>query len=228
MKAARWYGQRDVRVDEVEPRDPNPNEVRIRVDYAGICATDLHEYTHGPQLISTTPHPMTGRCAPLTMGHEFTGTVVDVGRGVIHLKKGDRVVAEATLPCGECDSCKREQFVLCRQAAYLGFAWDGVFAEYCTIPARVCHKVPDTLDSVNGVLTEPLATGMHAVRRGRVQIGESVAVIGAGTIGLCSLLSALAAGASRVFVVDPIAQKRTLAIELGTDRSTSARFIAPI
>jgi len=217
MKAARWYGRRDIRIEEVSSREPGPQEVRVRVDFAGICATDLHEYTHGPQFIATKPHPLTGRCAPVTMGHEFTGSIVDVGSAVKHLRAGDRIVAEASLPCGVCSHCLKGEFILCRQAAYLGFAWDGAFADTCTLPAAVCHKVPDKLTGEDAVMIEPLASAMHAVRRGRILAGETVAIVGTGTIGLCTLLCARAAGASRVFIVERIAQKRKLALELGAE-----------
>lgn len=217
MRAARWYGRRDIRIEEVAPRTPSPNEVRVRVDYAGICATDLHEFTHGPQFIATTPHPRTGRCAPVTMGHEFTGVVAEAGRDVKHLKAGDRIVAEASLPCNECANCKRCEYILCRSAAYLGFAWDGAFADSCTLPASICHKIPDSLKSEDAVLIEPLASAMHAVRRGRLLTGETVAIVGTGTIGLSTLLCARAAGASRVFTVDRIAAKRAMAKKLGAE-----------
>jgi (R,R)-butanediol dehydrogenase/meso-butanediol dehydrogenase/diacetyl reductase len=217
MKAARWYGKRDIRIEEVAPRSPAPGEVRIRVDYAGICATDLHEYTHGPQFISTQPHLRTGQCAPVTMGHEFTGVVAEVGKGVGDLKAGDRIVAEASLPCNECEHCKQGEYILCRSAAYLGFAWDGAFADSCTVPASICHKIPDSLKSEDAVLIEPLASAMHAVRRGRLLQGETVAILGTGTIGLSTLLCARAGGASRVFTVDKIAGKRALAKKLGAE-----------
>ena len=219
MKAARWHGKRDIRIEEVAARSPAPGEVRIRVDYAGICATDLHEYTHGPQFISTQPHPRTGRCAPVTMGHEFTGVVAEVGKGVSDFKPGDRMVSEASLPCNECEHCRKGEYILCRSAAYLGFAWDGAFADSCTVPASICHRIPDNLKSEDAVLIEPLASAMHAVRRGRLLQGETVAIVGTGTIGLSTLLCARAAGASRVFTVDKVASKRALARRLGAEEA---------
>jgi (R,R)-butanediol dehydrogenase/meso-butanediol dehydrogenase/diacetyl reductase len=153
------------------------------------------------------------------MGHEFTGTVIEAGKDVKHLKAGDRVVAEASIPCGECPNCQRGEYILCRAAAYLGFAWDGAFADSCTLPASVCHKIPDDLKFEDAVLIEPLASAMHAVRRGRLLAGESVAIFGTGTIGLSTLLCARAGGASRVFTVDKIASKRVLAKKLGAEEA---------
>lgn len=180
MKAARWYGRQDVRLEDIAPCAPGPDHLQVRIQYAGICATDLHEYTHGPQFIPIAPHPLTGRCAPITMGHEFTGTIVAVGSDVRHLKPGDRIVAEASIPCRQCCYCRRREFILCRQAAYLGFAWDGAFAEFCTLPAVICHRVPDALQSADAVIIEPLASVLHAVRRGRWQPGDTAAIIGNG------------------------------------------------
>ena len=228
MKAARWHGRRDVRIEEVESRYPSAGEVRVRVDYTGICATDLHEYTHGPQFIATTAHPVSGRCAPVTMGHEFTGVVVEVGKGVENLKLQDRIVAESSVPCQSCDSCKRGHYILCRAAMYLGFAWDGSFADSCTLPAAICHKVPDNLSSEDAVMIEPLASAMHAVRRGRLLQGETVAIIGTGTIGMCTLLCARAGGASRIFAVDTIPSKRALAKKLGAEETIDPARTDPV
>ena len=228
MRAARWYGRRDVRVEDVAPRPPASGEVRIRVDCAGICATDLHEYTHGPQFISTTPHPRTGRSAPVTMGHEFTGVVDGVGPDVAGFREGDRVVSEASLPCGRCVHCLKGEYILCREPAYLGFAWDGAFADACTVPAAICHKVPAQLKSTDAVLIEPLASAMHAVRRGRVAVGHTVAIVGTGTIGLSTLLCARAAGATHVYTVDKIASKRAKALAMGADLSLDSRDGDPV
>lgn len=217
MRAARWYGRRDIRIEDVTSRPPSADEVRIRVDCAGICATDLHEYTHGPQFIPTSPHPRTGRSAPVTMGHEFTGVIDAVGKDVKDFKEGDRIVSEASLPCGHCVHCLKGEYILCREPAYLGFAWDGAFADTCTVPATICHKIPANLKSQDAVLIEPLASAMHAVRRGHVAVGNTVAIVGTGTIGLSTLLCVRAAGATHVYTVDKIATKRAKAIAMGAD-----------
>ena len=191
----------------------------MRVGCAGICATDLHEYTHGPQFIPMTPHPRTGRSAPVTMGHEFTGEIEAVGVGVKGFKEGDRIVSEASVPCGHCAHCVKGEFILCREPAYLGFAWDGAFADLCTVPADICHHVPANLKSQDAVLIEPLASAMHAVRRGQVSVGNSVAIIGTGTIGLSTLLCARAAGATQVYTFDKVASKRAKALEMGATQA---------
>jgi (R,R)-butanediol dehydrogenase / meso-butanediol dehydrogenase / diacetyl reductase len=228
MRAARWYGRKDIRLDDVAPRSPAAGEVFVRVDCAGICATDLHEYTHGPQFIPTAPHPRTGRSAPVTMGHEFTGTIEAVGSGVKGFKEGDRIVSEASLPCGRCAHCVKGEFILCREPAYLGFAWDGAFADFCTVPADICHLVPEGLKSQDAVLIEPLASAMHAVRRGHVSVGNTVAIIGTGTIGLSTLLCARAAGATHVYTFDKVGSKRQKALELGATQAWDAAEGDPV
>jgi (R,R)-butanediol dehydrogenase / meso-butanediol dehydrogenase / diacetyl reductase len=217
MRAARWYGRRDIRVEDVAARSPAAGEVRIRVDAAGICATDLHEYTHGPQFIPTQPHPRTGRKAPVTMGHEFTGVIDAVGPDVQQFREGDRIVSGASLPCGKCVHCLKGEYILCREPAYLGFAWDGAFADSCTVPATICHKIPANLKTQDAVLIEPLASAMHAVRRGHVEVGHTVAIVGTGTIGLSTLLCARAAGATHIYTIDPIATKRAKAVAMGAE-----------
>lgn len=153
------------------------------------------------------------------MGHEFTGSIEAVGPGVKGFKEGDRIVSEASLPCGRCSHCLKGEFILCREPAYLGFAWDGAFAKSCTVPADICHHVPDTLKSQDAVLIEPLASAMHAVRRGKVSVGDTVAIVGTGTIGLSTLLCARAAGATRVYTFDRVAGKRAKAMEMGATQA---------
>jgi (R,R)-butanediol dehydrogenase/meso-butanediol dehydrogenase/diacetyl reductase len=149
------------------------------------------------------------------MGHEFTGTIEAVGADVKGFKEGDRIVSEASLPCGRCAHCMKGEFILCREPAYLGFAWDGAFADSCTVPADICHLVPTGLKSQDAVLIEPLASAMHAVRRGNVSVGNTVAIVGTGTIGLSTLLCARAAGATHVYTFEKVPSKRAKALEMG-------------
>ena len=217
MKAARWHARHDIRIDEIpEPTAPGPGEVIIKVGACGICGTDLEEYTDGPLFIPVDePNPLTGRKAPLTIGHEFAGEVVEVGKGVTAFKPGDHLAPDVLLYCGDCYWCQRHQVVLCDSLAALGQMGDGGLAEYCKLPVKMAIPVPNGLSDDHAAMAEPLSVAVRAVRRGRMAPGERVAVFGGGTIGLFCLQVAKAAGAGEVFVVEPLAGRRELALQLG-------------
>ncbi|MBT9142962.1 MAG: Sorbitol dehydrogenase [Dehalococcoidia bacterium] len=204
MKAAVWYGKKDVRVEDVlEPPAPGPEEVKIKVHWCGICGSDLHEYLAGPIFIPVeSPHPLTGKTAPLILGHEFSGEVVEVGEGVTNVKIGDRVSPDACRYCGTCFMCKQNRYSVCEKSAFTGLMADGAFAEYVNVPAYTLYKLLPEISSEAGALIEPIAVGVHAIRRGHVLVGDTVAIVGTGTIGLVSLQAARAAGASKVFCLE--------------------------
>ncbi len=217
MKAAIWYARNDVRVEEVpEPGAPEPDEVILKVSACGICGTDLEEYRAGPLFIPVgAPNPLTGRQAPIILGHEFAGEVVAVGRDVTRLKVGDRVAPDVLISCGRCYWCQRHQVNLCEKMAALGLSGDGGLAEYCKAPASMCLKLPDGLPTEQAALAEPLAVAVRAARKGQIGLGARVAIFGGGTIGLFCLQVARNAGASAVYVVEPHAWRRDLARRLG-------------
>jgi (R,R)-butanediol dehydrogenase/meso-butanediol dehydrogenase/diacetyl reductase len=219
MKAAVWHAKKDVRVEDVpEPPAPGKGEVKIKVYQTGICGSDLHEYDAGPIFIPTEDlHPLTGRKAPLILGHEFSGEVVEVGEGVANVAVGDRVAPDAAQHCCECYMCKVNRYSLCEKLAFTGLMTDGSFAEYVNVPAYTCYKLLPEISNEAGALVEPLAVGIHAIRQGKVLQGDTVAVVGAGTIGLVTIQAARAAGASKVF-----------AIELSKDRKAKAEGLGAI
>ena len=221
MLALRWHGRGDVRLEQVEgPPPPGPGEVQLRILWCGICGTDVEEYRSGPIFIPTErPHPLTGRSAPLTLGHEFCGEVVAVGPGVDRYEYGDRVAADTLIFCGECYWCKRHQVVLCQKLAALGLMADGGLAELCNAPAYTCRAVPDAMSSEAAALAETLAVAVRALRRGRLRTGERVAVVGAGAVGLMTLQAAVAGGASTVSVIEPLPGRRRLASALGAEKT---------
>ena len=230
MKAARWHARHDIRIEEIPaPTAPGPGEVIIRVGACGICGTDLEEYRDGPLFIPVeTPNPITGRKAPLTMGHEFAGEVVEVGKGVTKFKPGDRLAPDVLLYCGECYWCQRHQVNLCDKLAALGQMGDGGLAEYCRLPVNMAIRVPNGLSDDHAAMAEPLSVAVRAVRRGRMAPGERVAVFGGGTIGLFCLQVAKAAGAGEVFVVEPLAGRRELAKQLGASAVIDPTVVDPI
>jgi len=217
MKAALWYGNKDVRVMDVpEPPAPCKGEVKIKVEWCGICGSDLHEYIAGPIFIpTTTPHPLTGKIAPLILGHEFSGTIVEVGSEVKGYKVGDRVAPDACQVCHECNPCKIGKTNVCEKLAFTGLMADGAFAEYVNVPDYTLYKIPDNMSFEEAALIEPLAVAVHAVRQGPLVEGDSVVIFGAGTIGLCTLLAVRAAGAAKIYVIELAKARKELAKKLG-------------
>lgn len=217
MKAAVWYGKKDIRVMDVpEPSSPGNGQVKVKVKWCGICGSDLHEYLAGPIFIPTeTPHPLTGNKAPLILGHEFSGDVVEVGPGVTNIKVGDRVAPDACQVCWQCDRCKENRYSLCEKLAFTGLMTEGAFAEYVNVPAYTIYKIPDNMDYETAALIEPLAVGMHAIRRAPLVQGDTAVILGAGTIGLVTLLCAKAAGAQQIYVIEKAKARKDLAQKLG-------------
>ena len=217
MRAVRYHGRRDVRVEDVPRRDPLPGEVTLRVHAVGLCGSDLHEYLEGPVATSVLPHPLTGVALPVVLGHEFSGTVVDVGADVDDLPLGTLVAVEPVQSCGRCARCRHGRRNLCRQVAFHGLHRDGGgLSEFTVVPRSMAHPVPAGVDADAAALTEPLAVALRAARRVRAGAGELVVVHGAGPIGIGTLLS-LRAGGVRVAVVDPSPLRRAGAAQLGAE-----------
>lgn len=216
MKAAVYFGQRDVRVIDVEePKVKHPNHVKVKVAYCGICGSDVEEYLYGPIVIPQQPHILTGKQLPIIMGHEFTGIVVDTGEEVQHLNIGDEVVVNPVMGCGECNFCKTDTPCLCEKMACMGLGTDGAFAEYVMVPSEKCHKAPhgNRLDKL--ALTEPAAVGFRAIKKAGLTVGDNIMIIGAGTIGLFIIQMARIAGARQIFVTEVDPSKRKLAKKMG-------------
>ena len=215
MKALRWHAKGDIRYEDIPEPATGPGMVKVKIHYAGICGSDLHEFRSGPVLVCTDKHPITGRMAPIILGHEFSGEVVEVGSGVTKYKPGDRVTGDDLWTCGKCFFCMRNQPNLCVQLAFIGFQADGAMAEYMVVPEMSLYKIPDSLSDEVGALVEPLEVGTHAVRQSNLQIGDTVAILGAGTIGVCTFLAAQAAGASKIFVVEISKIRRDRILSMG-------------
>ena len=217
MKAAVWHKQRDIRVESfADPGPPAPDAVRVQVKWCGICGTDLEEYLYGPMFIpADKPNPLTGRTAPMVLGHEFVGVVTEVGAAVDGLQPGDHVAVDTLLHCGDCFYCKQHLVQLCEKLAIMGLSTDGGLAEFVNAPSYMCFKYPATLRDDHAALAEPASVAVRAVRRGRLSVGESVVIIGAGAIGLLTLQVAIAMGAQNVIVLEPAENRRRIAAQLG-------------
>lgn len=214
MRALRWHAARDIRLEEVEePAKPAPGFATVEVAYCGICGSDLSEYRNGPQLISPRQHPLTGRQPPLTLGHELSGRVTAVG-GDGWPPPGTRVTADACWRCGQCEACTRGDYHLCRYGGSIGLHSDGGFARFVAVPAYTLIPLPDAVGDGAGALTEPLAVGLHALRRCDVAPGDDVLVLGFGPIGAAAAACARALGARPTVVeLDPARAAR--AADLG-------------
>ena len=216
MRAVRFYGRRDVRLDHVQDLgSPKPGWVRLKVDACGICGTDVEGYVHGPETPKESDPVYAGK-GPLTLGHEGAGTVVEVGEGV-GLAVGQRVAVEGHLFCRECFYCLRGDYALCVRLKSLGQGADGGLAEEMLAPEYMCLPYADSLDPHHAALAEPTSVAYRATRRGRLAPGETVVVVGGGTIGLLLLQIARLQGAAKIAVVEPVASRRELALRLGAD-----------
>lgn len=218
MRAARFHDGGDVRVETIESTPVGETDVRIDIEACGICGSDLHEYRIGPELTPDEPHPKTGQRNPITLGHEFSGTVSEVGDAVSRLAVGDRVTVEPNIPCDDCLYCEDGKYNLCKNAVAVGFhTGAGGFAENAVVPEQQVHVLPDEVSLSDAALVEPLAVGLHAVRQSGFQAGDTVGVFGCGPIGLTVVRAAAAAGAKQVFASEPNDTRRAAALELGAD-----------
>lgn len=190
--------------------------MKVKVAACGICGTDLEEYAHGPVIIPTERHPLTGALPPLTLGHEAVG-VVEQAAGDVALEPGTHVAVEGNVVCGSCHWCARGEFQLCESLGSLGLMGDGGLAEWMLAPAYTCIPYGDHVEPVTAVLAEPLSVAVRAAQRGGIAPGSTVGVVGAGTIGLLIAQAARLAGAATVFVVERHDARRRLALEHGAD-----------
>ena len=215
MKAAVYYGPNKLEIDDVPEPDPRPGTVKLLVGYNGICGTDLHEYYAGPIFVPTEPHPLTGAQLPLTMGHEFSGTITAVGDGVTGWSEGDRVAVEPVYRCGTCAPCRAGNYNVCAQIGFHGLMSDGGMAEFSIVPTEMLHRLPDSVGLELGALVEPMSVAYHAATLGDVSAGDTAVVFGAGPIGIGLWFALRGKGLEDVFVVEPSPTRRAAIEALG-------------
>ncbi len=209
MRAAFLLQPETIAIREIPKPLPGAGEVLIRVRAVGICGSDMHLYDTGRigAVLLQAPH---------IPGHEMSGEVASVGEGVTGLAAGQRVVLEPGLACGQCRVCRSGRYNLCSKVKFLGVPPNhGCMVEYLVAPAQWVYPLPDTLGFADGAAIEPLVVGLQAVAQGRVGPDTSVAIFGAGMIGLVTLEAALARGAAQIYVVDVVKPRLRLAEELG-------------
>ena len=215
MLAARLHGPRDLRVERVPvPGPPGPGQALLRVKTTGVCGSDLHLYQDAR--IGTTPIE-----APFVIGHEFSAVVEAAEPGALDgwhqpLAIGTRVAVDPAQPCGHCELCDLGHPNLCVNLHFCGNYPDaGSLCEWLHMPARSCYPLPDAIDDTLGALVEPLGVAIHAIDLARIRLGDTVAIVGAGPIGLLLVQLARLAGASVVFVSDPLGPRLALAERWG-------------
>jgi 2-desacetyl-2-hydroxyethyl bacteriochlorophyllide A dehydrogenase len=207
MLAARYYGIKDIRIEKLPKPTCNSKEVLIKVAYAGICGSDLHIYRKG-MFVSSVPE---------IMGHEFSGVVEEVGAGVTGLQPGDHVVGDPRVSCGDCRWCRQEKVNLCPDLGFIGEVCPGCFAEYLVLNEERLLKVPPGVELFKAALVEPLAVALHAVGKANLSPLEALGIIGAGPVGLLTLLVARPF-VKQILVIDRVPARFELARRLGADR----------
>jgi (R,R)-butanediol dehydrogenase/meso-butanediol dehydrogenase/diacetyl reductase len=207
MKAARWTGIDTIELGSIPEPSPGEGEVMVEVRATGICGTDLTIY-HGA-------FPPERARPPLVLGHEFSGTVAEIGKGVTGLKKEDPVVVDPLISCGTCYSCTEGFPHLCATLKLLGIDVNGSFAQYVTASASRTYPMPREMSFVEGALVEPLSVAVHAVRRSALGVGDRALVIGGGPIGMLIALVCRSAGARTLVVTEMQEYRLEILEELG-------------
>jgi len=195
-----------------EGKDPSPksNEVIVKVEACGICATDRH--------IFAGVYPME---FPITLGHEYSGTVVEVGPEVKLLKIGDCVAVDPNVFCGICSFCRRGLVHLCSILTPLGITRPGGFAEYSAVPEQNAYLMPDSMSFEAGGMLEPLACAIRGIQLGDMKLGDTTVVLGAGPMGICLIQLLRISGSSKIIVVEPNPVRQKLALDYGADVTVS-------
>lgn len=206
MKAVVFLEPNRFVVDERPVPAIGDADVLVKVHACGICGTDIH-ILHGKHFVEY----------PVVPGHEFSGEVVEVGNDVTTVRPGDRVTVDPNIVCHSCFFCRRGQVHLCENLTATGVNFDGGFAEYCRVPAVQVYPVPEAVSLEEAAMAEPLACCIHGVDRADIVPGNSVVVLGAGSIGLLLVQLARIAGARQIIVSEPDEKKRKLALQFGAD-----------
>ncbi|WP_324825414.1 NAD(P)-dependent alcohol dehydrogenase [Sinanaerobacter sp. ZZT-01] len=206
-------------IREIPMPEVGEQEVLIKLEYVGICGSDVH-YFHD------------GRCGDFIvdgefmLGHECAGTIIEVGSGVKKLTVGDRVALEPGITCGQCEFCKSGKYNLCPDVQFLATPpVPGCYENYIAFPENMCFKLPNNISTKEGALVEPLSVGLHAAAQGQIGLGDHVIILGSGCIGLVTLLACKASGATDITVVDVIPKRLEYAKKLGATRVINGKEV---
>ncbi len=206
MKAVRLYAPRDIRVEEVPLPIIKDDEVMIKVMAVGVCGSDI------PRANIYGAH-----ISPITLGHEFSGIITEIGTNISKFKIGDRVTVPPLIPCYKCKWCKEGEYALCEDYDYYGSRRDGAMAEYIAVKESNLLRIPDSISYEDAATTDPCANAIHGMIRADFKSGDSVCVYGAGPIGLFAIQYAKIKGASKIIAIDVWDQKLAQAKKVGAD-----------
>jgi len=216
-KAAFMTDLHSIEIKDTDMPEPSSGQVLVKIEYVGICGSDVHFYEKG-KIGDFIVEP------PFILGHETAGVVEKIGPGVKKLKVGDKVALEPSVPCMACSMCREGKYNLCPDVAMMAAPpYNGALTKYLIHPEAFSYKLPDNVSTLEGALIEPLAVGLHAADKAGIGLGDSVAVLGAGCIGLVSLLSAKASGAGRIYVSDIEDKRLSFAKKLGATEVINAK-----
>ncbi|XP_011302932.1 sorbitol dehydrogenase [Fopius arisanus] len=214
------YGINDIRLENTPIEEPGDNDVLLEMGCVGICGSDVHYLVNGRIGDFIVKKPM-------IIGHESAGTVAKLGKNVKHLKIGDRVAIEPGVPCRMCNYCKEGKYNLCPEMSFCATPpVHGNLRKFYRHAADFCFKLPDHVSLEEGALLEPLAVGVHACKRAGIGIGSKVLILGAGPIGLVSLIVAKAMGASKTLITDIVPGRLEIAKELGADMTLLSKGLS--
>ncbi len=217
MKAATLSGIRKVEMIDVPTPEPGPGEALVKVTAVGVCGSDVHYYIDGKIGDQVVQFPQ-------VIGHEVAGRIAGLGPDTeAPFAEGDLVAIEPGISCGKCEHCLTGRPNTCPNVIFYGTPpVDGAFCEYLVHPVEYLFKAPPGVSDIEAAMTEPLGIGIHAVRIGKIVIGDTVAILGAGTIGLCTMMAAVAAGARQILVTDLLQNRLDMAADLGATATFKA------
>ena len=216
-RAVYMTGLNKMEIREIKVPVPEEKQVLIKLEYVGICGSDVHYLEHG----RIGNFIVKG---DFILGHECAGEVVRIGGAVKNLKVGDKVALEPGITCGQCEFCKAGKYNLCPDVEFLATPpYHGCLMNYIAFPENMAFKLPDNVTTKEGALVEPLAVGLHAAAQGGVKLGDRVVILGAGCIGLVTLLACKASGATEVIIADVIEKRLECAQKLGASYTINAR-----
>ncbi|KAF1847064.1 sorbitol dehydrogenase [Cucurbitaria berberidis CBS 394.84] len=208
MRAARFHGKEDIRIENVAEQKCGAGQVRVAPAYVGICGTDLHEYLGGPTFAPIKPHPVTQETIPITLGHEFSGVVTELGSGVSSFSIGQHVVVQPTIYCGTCQACTAGVENVCYNGGFIGLSGGGGgLSDSVVVPEGAVLRLPDNVPLDIGALVEPLSVAWHAISAAPLTNDSVVLILGGGPIGL-AIVQCLVSLGTEMIIVSEVSKSR--------------------